>query len=214
MLVLSVHTSFAQQAPETNVSLRGAFGALPKDSDGTKLHPITRDTTLRSGDQFKMMVQLQTPCYVYVIHHSSQGEIGLLFPDGVHRFDVNPEVGKRYYIPKEDDWFEFDEQTGRETFYLLAADERLGGLEDLLIRYGNADVQAKPGIAGEIISEIRNIRKKHRELAAPAERPVTIGGAIRGFDIARESKRPDVASIAEEIVSTSLIARTFTIEHQ
>jgi len=58
------------------------------------------------------------------------------------------------------------------------------------------------------------LKKQHRELAAAAERPETIGGAVRGFEKAQGMNRPDISVIAREISSPGVIARTFTIEHQ
>jgi len=114
-----------QQGVEENVAFSWGFGALVgKDK---KFVPITRDTILKTGDEIKMVVELKKECYVYLVHHSPKGEVSLLFPEDVRQFSGDYKVGKNYYIPKGRSWFELDKNPGRETFYLLAASERLVG---------------------------------------------------------------------------------------
>lgn len=191
-----------------------AFGALTDDGPTLKLEPIGTSSTLKTGDQLKMMVERQSDCFVYVIHHSSQNQIRLLFPYSLTQLTDDYLREKRYYIPQSDRWFELDQHSGPETFYLLASATRLDRLERLLDQYEHGDSAQKTELSRQLLEEISSLKKQHRELAAPAERPETIGGAVRGFEKAQGMNRPDIAVIARELSAPAFIARTFTIEHQ
>lgn len=195
-----------------NVAFRWSFGALVGKEK--KLVPITRDTVLKTGDEIKMMVELKHECFVYVIYHSTKGEITLLFPEDLRQFTGDYKAEKNYYVPSGRRWFELDKNIGRETFYLLASSERLLDLEALLGSYKSADDSKKPPLADQILAEIRTVKRKFRTFTTLAERPVTIGGNIRGVEKAEESKRPDVSTIATEITANNFYSKTFTIDHQ
>lgn len=196
------------------IKFRWAFGALKQDGSELKLEPIGTNTALKTGDQLKMMVERQTDCFVYVIHHSSQNQIRLLFPYSLTQLTDDYLREKRYYIPQSDRWFELDQHSGPETFYLLASATRLDRLERLLDQYEHGDSAQKTELSQQLLEEIRSLKKQHRELAAAAERPETIGGAVRGFEKAQGMNRPDIAVIARELSAPAFVARTFTIEHQ
>lgn len=200
-----------EQAP---VKFRWAFGALTEDGADLKLEALGTRSTLKTGDQLKMMVERQSDCYVYVIHHSSQDAIRLLFPYDLNQLADDYLQEKKYYIPQSDRWFELDQHSGPETFYLLASATRLEGLERLLSQYDRAESAKKADLSRQILDEIHTLKRQHRELAAAAERPETIGGAVRGFEKAQGMNRPDISVIAREISASGFVARTFTIEHQ
>lgn len=200
------------QDANENVAFRWAFGALVGKTKN--LVSITRDTVLSSGDEIKMAVELKKECYVYVIHFSPQGEIGLLFPESFGQFSGDYKQGKNYYVPKGRTWFELDKNTGKETFYLLAASERLIELEALVGEYLSAQGEKKADLAKQIIGEIRDVKRKFRTFTTLAERPVTIGGNIRGVDEADKAKRPDVSTLGTEISASNFYSKTFTIDHK
>ena len=156
--------------------------------------PITRDTTLKSGEEIKMMVKLTKDCYVYLIHQGSNGEIDLLFPYEIRQFQTDYTVDKNYYIPKGRNWIALDKNTGKEIFFLVASTERLLDLEVKLGNYFSADESKKQSLAGDVVSEIRSVRKHYSTFATIAEKPLTIGGNIRGTDKVEGARRPDVSS--------------------
>ena len=201
-------------AEDERVGFRWAFGALVERDGESRLESVTHDASLRSGERFKMMIELQKPCFVYVIHHSAQGQIALLFPYSMTQFETDYRVGRKYSVPEGDAWFELDEHPGKETLYLLAAPERLKELEGLLSRYASAEASAGEELQKQILETIRGLRKQHRELAAPAERPVTIGGTVRELMVPEAPGRPKLDSIAVDIRSGGTLVRTFTIEHK
>jgi len=204
----------AGQKEENNICFRWAFGAMVGLENDRRLVAITRDTTLKTGDQLKLLVELKKKCFVYLIYHSGQNELHMLFPYETPQFSMDPETGKKYYIPQGTKWFELDKQTGLETFYLLASAERLSGLEVLMKKYVCAGQSDKQGLVKEVLAEIQKAKRKHRTLTAPAERPVSIGGSVRGIDKNKKSGPPDIDPIAEEVSTINFYSRTFTIDHR
>jgi hypothetical protein len=206
MMLMPVADSRSATAQEAaNVHFRWAFGALVGGENPPRLVAITQDTTLKTGDQLKMLVELNKPCFVYVIHHGPQGEVHWLFPASTPQLEADYQTAKRYDIPPGDAWLRLDAQAGRETFYLLAAAERLTDLETLLSTYATAAHSEQAQLATNIVSEIREVRKRYRQFATLAERPVPIAGNLRG---------PDIGDLVVEITAQNFYSKTFTIEHR
>lgn len=210
LVVLSVTflgSRYGRAQEESNVNWRWAFGAqLSSENDKTpKLVSITQDMPLKTGDQLKMLVELQKPCFVYVIHHGPGEKVRWLFPYTMPPFENDYTTGKRYDIPEGKAWFKLNEEVGRETFYVLASVERLSDLETLLTSYASASAADKPQIAGNIVAAIRDVKKRYRQFSTLAERPVPIAGNLRG---------PDLADLAIEIKAHNFYSKTFTIEHR
>jgi hypothetical protein len=196
------------------IKFRWAFGALTQSGAEARLETVGSSAVLKTGDQLKMMVELQSDCYVYVIHHNPQDEVKLLFPYTLKQLSTDYQRHRKYYIPEGDRWFELDQHVGRETFYLLASAKRLESLEELFQRYEKVDPPKREELTRQVLDEVRSFKRQHRELAAVAERPETIGGAVRGFEKAQGMDRPDIAVIAAEISAAGFAARTFTVDHQ
>jgi Domain of unknown function (DUF4384) len=204
----------AEEGVEANIGLRWGFSAIVGEGSEARIEPVGPDTVLKTGDQLKMLVELQKKCFVYVVYHNAQDEVSVLFPYSMQQFATDYEVGKKYYIPQGDAWFELDGHTGRETFYLLASVERLTELEHLFNWYSTADSAKKPDITRQILAEIRNIKTEHQDLAAAAERPVPIGGSVRGIERAQGANRASIDSTSEEISSTDFYVKTISLEHR
>ncbi len=196
---------------ESDPCFRWAFGAMASSGNGMKLVPITQSTVLRTGDKFKMMVELHKKCFVYVVYQSSKGEISMLFPYSIEQFNKDYEASRRYFIPHRDTWFQLDEHVGTETFYLLAAHERLAEVEYLFKQYVAADPEKKSEIAGQMMAEVRNVGK-NREYAAtivPA-----FPGATRGIERALGQDPSDISSISDDIGFTESFSRAYSIQHR
>ena len=190
----------AQAADEDNVSFVWAFEALVAEGNVTKQVPIKEDIQLKTGDHLKMFVELRKPCFVYVIHHGARDEIQRLFPYDMQQFTTDYHTSKVYEIPPNDGRFRINEQAGLETFYLVAAAQRLTDLETLLDTYTAAKPDEQPVAATKILTELRNLIKQHRASARPG-RPVPIAGNMRqGIE-------------GVEITAPQFYIETFTIAH-
>lgn len=189
-----------------------AFGVIRADQGNDKVTTVTRDTVLASGDRLKMYVEPRSPGFFYLFYLSSQGELVRLFPP---EGDPPSGGGLGVYIPEGNRWFFLDEHPGLETFYLLASLRRLVGLEALFDSYQAAsDPASKKFFAEQVVAEIRKIRRSHRDLTAAAERPVSVGGRLRGVGESAASPREDLAALAIKISGAEFYCRTFTIDHR
>ena len=191
-----------------------AFCVLEKADAEHKPRVISRDTALKSGDQIKFFVKPQSPSYLYLIYQSSQRELSVLYPSRFKQLDSQDAESGSQYIPDGNQWFELDEHSGQEKFFLLASIKRLVALETLINQYESADKAKKSALAEKITGEIRNLRKRHLKFKTYAEKPVTIIGNLRGGDQTVSVQTKDVADYAVEISTTTFFSRTYTIDHQ
>lgn len=195
-----------------NVNYQWSFVAKIGTAGQQQIAMVTKDTVLRTGDEFKMMVKLQKNCFVYVMYKSSVNELSLLYP---YSLDAPVELEKNYYLPKGRSWFRMDKNVGTETFYILASQERLVDLERLYHSYTSASSDEQKEYALAIVTEIKDIKKKYRTLDTIAERPISIAGNVRGQKTETVNiDKFDVASLATEIIANTFYSKTFTIEHK
>lgn len=202
------------QGSEGSVAFRWAFGVLAGQGSDRRLESVTQDRALKTGDQLKMYVEPVRMCFVYVIHHTSQDEVSLLFPYSLEQFDRDYVVSGKYYLPRGHTWYELDRSPGVEAFHVLASAQRLEELERLIADMQRSEGARRAEISKLVLAEIRNLKKRHRELAAPAERPVNIGGAVRGMEKSPAGGYPDISVLAQDVVANGFYARTFSIDHQ
>lgn len=197
---------------DDNVNYKWSFVAKVGTGDHRRLTTVSRDTALTSGEEFKMMVNLQKKTFVYVIYKSSKNEISVLYP---YSFEGQMELEKNFYIPKGRSWFKLDKNTGDETFYILASAERLTDLENTLNQYTAAAQEKKKDLAAEVVSVVKDIKKKYRAYSTLAERPISIAGNVRGTNTnSVDIDRIDIATLATEISANNFYSKTITIEHK
>ena len=114
--------------------------------------------TVRSGGKFKIRIQPNSDCYLYVLLYDSLGKTEILFPNAETRMSNAARGGVTYSIPESDNWYWFDNNPGRETFYLVASYTPLTDLDVILERLRKAD-----GVATD--SPARSARKEIQEIA-------------------------------------------------
>jgi len=214
LLLASRGNTLAEQKGEDKVCFRWAFGAMVGSKDDRRLVAITRDTALKMGDRLKLLLQLKNRCFVYLFYRTAEEDIYLLFPYKLQQFESDYKTDKKYYIPKGGTWFELDKNVGLETFYLLASAKRLLQIEALFEKYDSVAGEEKKRLAKRLLAEIRKIKRKHRKLATPAERPIAIGGNVRGTVKDEKSTFPDIDPIAFEVSASNFYGKTFTIDHK
>jgi len=197
---------------DVNVAFRWAFGAMVGPKHDRSFKTITGDTSLKTGDQLKFCVELQKRCFVYLIYHSGQGDLEMLFPYNLEQLTTNFESLRKYCIPQGSAWFELDEKGGLETFYLLASDTRLNELEQFFQKPGSNVPGDKQKRVQQILAQISTLKRQNRKLTASAERPVPIGGSVRGIN--RDTKTESFTMDTIEVSASTFYSRTFTIEHQ
>jgi hypothetical protein len=205
----------AIQETETNVAFKFGFGAIVGQGDKKKFVSITKDTIIRSGDEMKLCVEPMKPCFIYVISQSSNGEVNMLFPYTTTQFTMDYKVDRNYYIPQGKGWFTVDKVPGKEVFHILASATRLESIEKSFMRYETGPKAEKATLAAQVINDIREVRKQFRSYATIGERPISIGGNVRGTAPApNTARRPDVSDIAIEITANNFYVKTITLDHK
>jgi hypothetical protein len=213
LIILMADTTQSPAAEETEVHLQWAFGALTGPEDDPQLISVEKRSVLHSGDRMKIFLQPLTDCHLYLFYRSSQGEMTILLP--TEGSGSRAAAGERITVPGGSQWFRLDEVIGLETFYLLASVRPLENLDTLCSRLFSAGSHSDRVVIGrQILSEITHLQKSRRSLTAAAERPIRIGGNLRG--LAEDSKPglPDISRIALEISASDFYSRTFTIDHR
>ncbi len=205
-ITLGMANGAAADAADNDIHIAWSFVAKTSSGDNPTLIPITKDTELKSGDQLQMMVELKKKCFVYLFYKSTGSDIHLLFPYAFGQFDADYGAPAKFFIPKDKTrMFTLNESTGLETFYLLVSEKRLSKLEDLFNDHSAiATLEEKDASVQKIVAEIRALRKRHKKFKTSAERPVTIGGSIRG----------DIEDYKVEIEAKTFYGRSFTIDHK
>ena len=95
-------------------------------------------STVTTNQKFKIRVQANSDCYLYVLLYDSAGKAGILFPHEKIGLPNRVRGGVSYEIPAGTKWYWFDERSGAETFYLVAGYRELGELDRLLAKMEQA----------------------------------------------------------------------------
>lgn len=196
------------------LKFRWAFGALGGNTNTPRVEPLGKNSVLMSGDKLKVMIELHRKCFVYLIHHNAQGEVAMLFPYDIKQFGTDYQVGRRYYIPKGEAWFQLDNKTGQETFYLVASDQRLLDIEYLYNKYVSSEPVKRTEIAGRMVAELDSLRKQYM---ATGQQPEILAGnemTTRGFERATGADPSDIAGLARDIAFNNLYSETIVIDHR
>lgn len=215
-LLLAESLSYAaapSSADKKDLKLRWAFCAIRGTSNPPKVEPVTKNMVLTSGDKLKVLVELNRKCFVYLIHESAQGEVSLLFPYSIKQFDTDYQTARKYTVPKGEAWFQLDDSTGRETFYLLASEQRLLDVEYIYQQYASAEQPRKGELAGRMLSEIRDMNAQYLASARKGQ-ILARNDTARGFERATGADPADISSLAHDIAFTNFYTETIIIEHR
>ncbi|MGO8943976.1 MAG: DUF4384 domain-containing protein [Syntrophobacteraceae bacterium] len=191
-----------------------AFGAIRASSNPPRVEPVRTKMVLSSGDKLKMMIKLKHKCFVYLIHRDSQGNFAMLFPYSLKQFDTDYQTARNYYAPKGEAWFQLDNRTGNETFYLIASDQRLLDIEYTYEKYVSSEESKKQNLAGQMLSELNSITQTHLASSGKAENPADQESVVRGFERATGADPTDVAALAREISFDNMYSETFVVDHR
>ena len=191
-----------------------AFGAIRATSNPPKVEPVTARMVLSSGDKLKMMIQIRKKCFVYVIHRDSQGNFTMLFPYNVKQFDTDYRIARDYYAPKGEAWFQLDNKTGSETFYLVASDQRLLDIEYTYEEYTSSKDSRKQDLSAQMISELDGATEKYLASSKGVETAAGEKSVVRGFERATGADPTEIAGLAREISFENIYSETFIIDHR
>jgi Domain of unknown function (DUF4384) len=177
---------------------------------------LNEKTVLESGDQLHASFILKKPCFLYFIHSGSNDSLSLLYPHVLPQKSPSGNMPVTYHVPGDSQCFVLDKNTGEETFYLLAASMRLRELETLLLDYSNSNTTTKKALGQKITKKIETFRKKTGNLTASAERPVKIGGTVRGgIHQDNQDNKPSHNTFDSLMVSANdFYIKVITIDHK
>lgn len=212
--VIIVNVSYSQTEESGNVKFNFAFGAMTGHMKHREFVSIKKDTVLHSYDSLKLMVELKSKCYVYIIYSNTDGTLELLFPYNLKQFTSDYSLDKNYYLPPGKEWYVLDNKTGEEKFYIVASAQRLADLEAALEKYSAAKDSEKKDMGKMVVEKIKETRKKYKNYTTLAERPISIGGNIRSIDTNAQAGPRDVAEFATVISAKNFYSKTITIDHQ
>ena len=200
-------------AGKSDIGFLYAFGAYVGPQGKGKVVSVQNETTLRVGDRLKLFFEPKSDQYFYLLHISSQGELTPLFPAEAQPAKVAART--QLFIPAGNNWFELDAHPGQEKFFLIATAERLERLEELCSHHLTLkDKSEAQSSADAIQNEIKHLRQQYKQLTAPAEKPVRIGGSVRGQPPSSAPVAPDVTPLAVEVTAPGFYSRTFSIDHR
>jgi hypothetical protein len=110
------------------ITTRGITG----DKEVEKI--IKEGDTLYSNDFCRIRFELDKNAYAYILYYDSKGTLEQLYPDPKVIKPLKVMGNTTYVIPPGDDsWFQLDEQTGTETVFMVAAEEPLSNLKEVLV---------------------------------------------------------------------------------
>ena len=211
LLAATAFTTLAEEPASDVLEVRWVMAGIEKDADPAHPISISPEATLRTGDKIKMYLKAVHKCFFYLFYHNPEGQLQLIYPDSLPSEGLVS--GTQLTVPQGDQWFELDEQTGTETFHVLVSLTPLRSIETLYEDYRqHASENGYP--AARIISAIERLRIQQRPLTSKAERPLSIGGTIRGAaDKDAETTENRLDRLAENIATANVFCRTYTIEH-
>lgn len=108
---------------------------------GTAETALADGTTVVSGQRFKIRVQPNSDCYLYILLYDSEGHASVLFPNGKISLANDVRGGVSYEIPEGGKWYWFDDRPGKETFFVVASYTPLNDLDQLLAKMQQAGEQ-------------------------------------------------------------------------
>ncbi|MDP6634697.1 MAG: DUF4384 domain-containing protein [Phycisphaerae bacterium] len=91
-------------------------------------------STVRSGQKFKIRLQANSDCFVYVLLYDSAGDAGVLFPHRKIRIGNKVRGAVSYEVPEAAKWYWFDDKPGTETFYLVASYTPMRSLDAIVAK--------------------------------------------------------------------------------
>lgn len=97
--------------------------------------------TVRSGQKFKVRLQANSDCYLYLLLYDSLGKATVLFPHKKIGVSNRARGGVDYEIPEGSKAYWFDENIGTELFYIVASYTPLTELNATLAKMEKAGDQ-------------------------------------------------------------------------
>lgn len=203
-LAVGIPLTCGSTSGDPQVVVRWAFGAQVGAEGEERWVPVREHMELPSGTRLGLLVEPRSAGYVYVLRRGPEGSFTTLLPPGGSWDDEGAEAGEVHAIAPAGGSLVVGESSGVEVWYLLAAPDRLSRLESLL-----AARRDETSGDADVLAEIERLETERAPLARPAERPITIGGAVKG-----DPQAGSLGALAVEFSARNLVYRSVTVEHR
>ncbi len=119
----SAATKKERKSPEKRTPFLGLELAVIYRPGNMGEFVLASGDVLKSGEQYRIIVEPEQNCYLYVVQRDSTGRLFPIFPNmnGYNHYS-NPLRGKEPYIfPNNDNYFYLDQQKGHEQIYFYTS---------------------------------------------------------------------------------------------
>ena len=138
LVLLMVSTTFIYYQQEGEIGLHmeiiGKTSAIATrgTTGGETVEKIIKDgDTLYSDDYCRINFKTDQDAYAYVLYYDSSGNLHQLYPDLGTEIHQKVKGKTKYTIPAgENNWFQLDNRSGRETVFVLASDKPISDLKE------------------------------------------------------------------------------------
>ena len=158
---------------------------------------------LHSGEQFRLELESNNDCYVYVINVDGSGALHVLFPHAGIAQGHKCQGGRRYSIPDGRNWYTLDEQEGLETIYLVACYDRWGDFEDLVTLMALPDTQPTEQQLDQLKAVLADMSHSRTE-TRDGRQVLTRGIDVRPAKPLTARQEQEDGSVVEQAMSFSL----------
>ncbi|MEW6109632.1 MAG: CHAT domain-containing protein [Nitrospirota bacterium] len=173
-----------------------------EESDGTVSEVLIKEgSILHSYDNFQIHFHTNKDAFVYALIYDSSNEAHQLFPDPKIALNNNVKSGTEYSVPTAGQWFWLDENIGTETIYVLASENPLNNIQDLLKKMEGVNANDKKKISEKIKNEIRSLERG-------------VGGITEGKSKSFNLKDgKTIQSVTEIVKGTGAVVRAISFRH-
>lgn len=173
-------------------------------------------STVPSGQRFKLRLQANSDCYLYVLLYDSRSKASVLFPHREVALSNQVRGGVSYEVPPGSTWYWLDNHPGLETFYLVASYVPLEDLDALLRAMQQGDGAARAAAARDQID--RAAKGMSPATAQPYQpsgltvRAKGVGGVV---DVGWGAPSPASAAGVDNVVSGfATVVKKVTLHHR
>lgn len=194
-------------APATAQQLTFHYGFIGQHDDH-RLYVIEDGSDLASGSQLKLNFKYPTGSWFYVCYLSSTDEHALLYASNTG-LNVDEQA-----IFDTLGWLALDENSGTETFTLIASEKRLEKLETLFNNYSKASDKSRKRFAKRIARAFGDLHKQLDQsgtltMAQRLDTPIIGGVTFRGVTGEEISQH----SLSHKTSGDQIAKAVFVIQH-
>jgi len=179
---------------------------------------LTDGSTVMSGQKFKVRVEANSDCYLYVLLYDSEGQANVLFPHESVSVPNEAKGGVTYEIPDGTKWYWFDDKPGLETFYIVGSYTPLENLKDILAKMQTAG-QERVALSKAARKEIDSVMVKGMAPATSSNyRPKGFTIFVRGVggvvDAGKEINQPYFHQIDSVVQGHATAVKKIVMKHR